>query len=241
MAIRIMRLGIICLTLIICLLSSGCGGNADTDVKDERKETMSIDRDNLLTEEEFFELSNISKEDWEDVDIATFIEDFEITEESIRSLNVELLLNDYRAISEMKDVSPIFDDAELKRTKDFTEDASAIAFYENINTGYKCVYYDLEENCKYSSAEGFLFRDLNQGTKESFSDGDSLLQKLNDYNVFQWKSGSGAEEIQDPQNMVLVIKYDDGSKFKVSATGILSKMLPKEYREVRTLLFGESF
>ena len=49
------------------------------------------------------------------------------------------------------------------------------------------------------------------------------------------------EEITDPQYMVLAVEYEDGTVFRVKASGLLSQVLPDEYDEVREMLLSGEY
>ena len=49
------------------------------------------------------------------------------------------------------------------------------------------------------------------------------------------------EEITDPQHMVLAVLYDDGTVFRVEASGLLSQALPDEYDEVKEMLLSGEY
>ena len=73
---------------------------------------------------------------------------------------------------------------------------------------------------------------------ESYSDGKDLIKKLDEQDVFSWESSSSNEEIMDAQFMTLAIEYEDGTVFRVSASGILSDLLPDSYETVKNILLN---
>ena len=98
-----------------------------------------METEKLLTVDELIRLSGIAEADYSDVDLQQFIEDYAITEENVDSLNIKLLLENYDG-EERGDVSDIFTGTAKERTEDFTAGVTAVAFYENVNTGSECVY-----------------------------------------------------------------------------------------------------
>ena len=73
------------------------------------------------------------------------------------------------------------------------------------------------------------------------ADGQQIIEALDKYGVFGWESGTGEEEITDPQHMVLAVLYDDGTVFRVEASGLLSQALPDEYDEVKEMLLSGEY
>ena len=83
-----------------------------------------------------------------------------------------------------------------------------------------------------------MFSDLGQTEAEPYGDGKMLIDKMDRLGVFSWESSSDPEFLEDAQSMELAVKYEDGTVFHVSSTGILSQLLPDTYTEIRTLLLG---
>ena len=67
------------------------------------------------------------------------------------------------------------------------------------------------------------------------------MEALDKYGVFSWESGTSEEGITDPQYMVLAVEYEDGTVFRVNASGLLSQVLPDEYDEVREMLLSGEY
>ena len=221
---------IIALSLLAAVCSTGAKEKSGNLKKVERMETEKI-----LTVDELIRLSGITEADYRDVDLQQFIEDYAITEENVESLNIKLLLENYDG---EEDVSDIFAGTAQERKDDFTTGVAAIAFYENVNTGTECVYYDLAAKERYRAADCFLFSDLDQTEAEPYGDGEMLIDKMDSLGVFSWENSSDPEYMEDAQSMELAVKYEDGTVFHVSSTGILSQLLPDTYTEIRTLLLG---
>ena len=112
---------------------------------------------------------------------------------------------------------------------------------ENKNTSTECVYYDLLDSKRYRTSDAYLFDDLHQVQGGYYADGQQIVEALDKYGVFDWESGTGEEEITDPQHMVLAVLYDDGTVFRVEASGLLSQALPDEYDEVRDMLLSGEY
>ena len=156
------------------------------------------------------------------------------------TLNIPLLLEEYEPDRKdgLIDVSYLIEYDIEKRTSDFTENVYAIAFMENKNTSTECVYYDLPDRKRYQTSNAYLFDDLYQTEPEYYADGQQMVEALDKYGVFSWESGTDEEEITDPQYMVLAVEYEDGTVFRVKASGLLSQVLPDEYDEVREMLLS---
>lgn len=207
-------------------------------VTKDKEEMLSEQR--LITLEELIRAAGLTKEQYRGADLEQFIEDFAITEEDVDTLNIPLLLEEYEPDRKdgLIDVSYLIEDDIEKRTSDFTENVYAIAFMENKNTSTECVYYDLPDRKRYQTSNAYLFDDLYQTEPEYYADGQQMVEALDKYGVFSWESGTDEEEITDPQYMVLAVEYEDGTVFRVKASGLLSQVLPGEYDEVREMLLS---
>ena len=197
----------------------------------------------LITPEELIQASGLTKEQYSEVDLEQLIEDFDIKCEDVNTLNIPLLLEEYEPERKfgIYDVSYLLEDKIEERTSDFTENVYAVAFMENKNTSTECVYYDLLDSKRYRTSDAYLFDDLHQVQGGYYADGQQIVEALDKYGVFDWESGTGEEEITDPQHMVLAVLYDDGTVFRVEASGLLSQALPDEYDEVRDMLLSGEY
>ena len=225
---------VILMIIALSLLAAGCSTGAK-EKSGNLKKVERMETEKILTVDELIRLSGITEADYRDVDLQQFIEDYAITEENVESLNIKLLLENYDG---EEDVSDIFAGTAQERKDDFTTGVAAIAFYENVNTGTECVYYDLAAKERYRAADCFLFSDLDQTEAEPYGDGEMLIDKMDILGVFSWENSSDPEYMEDAQSMELAVKYEDGTVFHVSSTGILSQLLPDTYTEIRTLLLG---
>ena len=225
---------VILMIIALSLLAAGCSTGAK-EKSGNLKKVERMETEKILTVDELIRLSGITEADYRDVDLQQFIEDYAITEENVESLNIKLLLENYDG---EEDVSDIFAGTAQERKDDFTTGVAAIAFYENVNTGTECVYYDLAAKERYRAADCFLFSDLDQTEAEPYGDGEMLIDKMDSLGVFSWENSSDPEYMEDAQSMELSVKYEDGTVFHVSSTGILSQLLPDTYTEIRTLLLG---
>ena len=225
---------VILMIIALSLLAAGCSTGAK-EKSGNLKKVERMETEKILTVDELIRLSGITEADYRDVDLQQFIEDYAITEENVESLNIKLLLENYDG---EEDVSDIFAGTAQERKDDFTTGVAAIAFYENVNTGTECVYYDLAAKERYRAADCFLFSDLDQTEAEPYGDGEMLIDKMDSLGVFSWENSSDPEYMEDAQSMELAVKYDDGTVFHVSSTGILSQLLPDTYTEIISLLLG---
>ncbi len=210
-------------------------------VTKDKKETYL--EQSLITPEELIQASGLTKEQYSEVDLEQFIEDFDIKHEDVNTLNIPLLLEEYEPERKfgIYDVSYLLEDKIEERTSDFTENVYAVAFMENKNTSTECVYYDLLDSKRYRMSDGYLFDDLHQVQGGYYADGQQIVEAIEKYDVFDWESGTVEEEITDPQNMVLAVLYDDGTVFRVEASGLLSQVLPNEYDEVKEMLLSGEY
>ena len=158
---------VILMIIALSLLAAGCSTGAK-EKSGNLKKVERMETEKILTVDELIRLSGITEADYRDVDLQQFIEDYAITEENVESLNIKLLLENYDG---EEDVSDIFAGTAQERKDDFTTGVAAIAFYENVNTGTECVYYDLAAKERYRAADCFLFSDLDQTEAEPYGDG----------------------------------------------------------------------
>ena len=87
----------------------------------------------------------------------------------------------------------------------------------------------------------FPVSDLAQAEAELYTAGEMLIDKMDELGVFSWESSSSSEVMDDAQNMELALKYEDGTTFHISATGILSEVMPDKNAEIRNLLLGGNY
>ncbi len=231
--------------LLLALLAAGCADrqiakseNEETEqiTESENKETEQMEDRELLTEEQLIRLAGIEEGQYGETLLEQFIADYEITEKNVGTLNIPLLLEEYAAADGGRDVSDLLSASVKERTSDYTEEVTAIAFYENIGTGSECVYYDLTDGCRYRTTDLYLFEDLNQAEAEPDEKGERLAERLEELGVFSWEDVSDTEGLADPQSMVLAVAYEDGTVFRIRAEGVLSQVLPETYAQVRALL-----
>ncbi|MCC8029213.1 MAG: hypothetical protein LIO75_05390 [Lachnospiraceae bacterium] len=195
-----------------------------------------MEKTELLTAAQLIRRTEIEEGQYSTAVLEQFIEDYEITEDNVGTLNISLLLEEYADICGIKDVSGLLNASAETRASDYTEDVAAIAFYENVGTGSECVYYDVAEGCRYRATDLYLFSDLNQTEAEENTGGAQLAVRLEELGVFSWENVSDTEGLADPQRMVLAVAYGDGTVFRITAEGILSEVLPENYAQVREVL-----
>lgn len=223
--------------LLLAVLAAGC---ADRQIaKSENEATEKMENRELLTAAELIRLAEIEEGQYSEAVLEQFIGDYAITEEIVGTLNIPLLLEEYAAADGGKDVSGLLTASAEARASDYTEAVTAIAFYENIGTGSECVYYDLADECRYRATDLYLFEDLNQVEAELYEKGEWLAGRLEELGVYAWENVSDIGGMADPQSMVLAVAYEDGTVFRIRAEGVLSRVLPETYAEVRALLLDD--
>ena len=205
----------------------------------EGKEETFLER-RLLSPEEMIQKAGLTEEQVRGIDLEEFIQDFDITEKDVDTLNIPLLLEEYEPEYKGRslDVSDLLEDDIENRSSDFTENVIAIAFMENKNTSTECVYYDLLGEKRYQASDVDLFENLYQTQGGYYTNGQKIVQALDECGVFSWESKTEKENLADPQSMGLGVEYDDGTLFRVKASGLLSQVLPEEYAKVRDLLLS---
>lgn len=223
--------------LLLAVFAAGCAESQS--VKSENEEAVQMENRELLTGEQLIRLAGIEEGQYSEALLEQFIGDYEITEENVGTLNIPLLLEEYAAADGGRDVSNLLSASEEPRISDYTEAVTAIAFYENTGTGSECVYYDLTDGCRYRTTDLYLFEDLNQAEAEPDEKGAELAARLDELGVFSWEDVSDAEGLADPQCMVLAVAYEDGTVFRIRAEGVLSRVLPETYAQVRALLLDD--
>lgn len=234
------KLMMIAVAFIMSLSLCGCNnanGSAANEIKNEENNEMQAS--NLVTVDELLEKCKIPTGEYPTEEIQAFISECELTPELIDKLNIKLLLDDFCKQKHARNVENVFNSNNPVRKDNYTEDIEAIAFYVNRNTGIKCVYYDVKEGKMYLLKEGYLFDDLNKVQAESIGDCRELIKKIDNMGVFEWKSASDTEDVVDPQSMGFAVVYEDGTFFNVSASGVVSRMMPDNYSFVEDLLLRE--
>ena len=189
----------------------------------------------LITVERFLEKAGINEGEYLNIDFERFIKDFEISEDNMDQLNIERLLEYYQP--NVLDVSSIFDSYRAIRGDEYDNGIKAIALMENQGTGSLCVYVDLCEKIRYSAKDLYLFRDLTRVEGTEISDEQHIIKKLMEYEVINWCSKEGNQDIADGLNVCFIILYDDDSVFRVDVSD-MEDTLPN-YQEVKKLLLGE--
>lgn len=228
---------ILALAAALLIVLSGCA--AKEEIKTDNEETSTAMSEIKLTPEQLISAAGLKEEDYAGKNLAAFIDEFEISAETVKHYNIPLLLSYYEPEQDGNRVSGIFDKKDSLRKDNFTADVAAVAFYENVSAGFRSVYYDFKNGKKYSSDREYIFDDLSRYDSADFDDADKkLLSGLEKNGVFGWTSKTSAEGISDPQTMKLVVEYSDGSVFTVYASGILSKLLPGSYGAVKALLLS---
>lgn len=202
------------------------------------REEQAVEQDNMLSVEQLVYESGIDQNKYSYVDLERFITEYEITSENIKMLNVPLLLESYEETVEKINVSDIFRTSLPVRKSDYTENVIAIAYYENRGTSTECVYYDLENQYRYRGSDVYIFSDLSQVSPEIYEDGKLLICQLEELGVFDWENTKCASETEDALRGVLVIKYADGTVFRMDAEGTMYKEQMMKYRKVKEVLLN---
>ena len=228
--------------------AESCEGNASSSAKSEYGETVLRELKahyTVITDEEQYEIAFIyCPLDSEEPDKVGLTAAEITTEETFGnegfhwSLEAKpgLYVTDGGA-----DLEALIEGDVAERTAAYTENVHAIAFLENRVTDTECVYYDLADGKRYRTSNEYLFSDLSQAEPEDYEDGQQIVEALDKYGVFSWESGTSEEGITDPQYMVLAVEYEDGTVFRVKASGLLSQVLPDEYDEVREMLLSGEY
>lgn len=222
--------------LIMMIFMTGCAKSNNIEADGQEEEVVKYEQ--LLSVDQLITLSGIDQNKYANMDLEQFIEDYEITMENVKTLNISLLLQDYDENTEQIDVSDIFNASFPARKANYTDDIVAIAYYENKGTSSECVYYDLLNNCRYRTTDSYLFSNLNQLEAEVYTEGRQLILQLDELGIFTWTDISDKDDLEDAQTMVIAIKYSDNTVFKISAEGILVQVLPKSYVKVKELLLN---
>ena len=211
----------------------GCSYN-----KSKIREEQAVEQDNILSVEQLVYETGIDQNKYSYVDLERFINEYEITSENIKMLNVPLLLESYEETVEKINVSDIFRTSLPVRKSDYTEDVIAIAYYENRETSTECVYYDLENQYRYRGSDVYIFSDLSQVSSEIYKNDKQLICQLEELGVFDWKNTKCENETEEALSGVLVIKYSDGTIFRMDAEGIMYKEQMMKYRKVKEVLLN---
>lgn len=218
---------------IMMIFMVGCSYN-----KSKIREEQAVEQDNILSVEQLVYETGIDQNKYSYVDLERFINEYEITSENIKMLNVPLLLESYEETVEKINVSDIFRTSLPVRKSDYTEDVIAIAYYENRGTSTECVYYDLENQYRYRGSDVYIFSDLSQVSSEIYKNDKQLICQLEELGVFDWENTKCENETEEALSGVLVIKYSDGTIFRMDAEGIMYKEQMMKYRKVKEVLLN---
>lgn len=217
------------LIMMICMV--GCSYN-----KIKIREERSVEHDKRLSVEELISLTGINQNKYSYLDLERFINEYEITSENVKMLNIPLLLEGYEETVKKINVSGIFRTSLPVRKSDYTDDVIAIAYYENRGTSTECVYYDLKNHCRYRGSDVYIFSDLNQVSQEIYENDKQLIDQLEELGVFDWENTACQNEIEDASSSVLVIKYADGTIFRMDAEGLMNKEQLVKIRNIKKVL-----
>ncbi len=233
---------IIIMNILLILSLTSCKNDnsySENVTYSEEITEMETEGMNLISEEEFYKKTGISKNDYPDVDINQFIAHYSITEDNIGDLRIEKLLEKYRNKVDVKSFDYLFDSNYQKRNDNYTNDIVRIAAVYNISTTIKSVLYDIETQKKYYSNNGYIFHDVNQVEAVSLDEKEysDLISLLESVNAFDWKNNSVNSNSTAGQLFELVVEYSDGTYYKVKFSGILSKAAPSEYETLVDKLF----
>ncbi|MCR4645645.1 MAG: hypothetical protein K5695_09595 [Oscillospiraceae bacterium] len=194
----------------------------------------------LITQEELIRRCGLTKKECKGKDLDAFIRYFQFTEENVDMYNIQALLEDF---SEPRDVQDVFTADAPKREDHFTTDVVYVAYRENQGTLNHSVYLDVAQQQKWAYENHDIFYDLNEypAVKVSEKSISDFLTSFEQMGVFTMEDQQdpSASEISDPMFFVLVIGYADGTCFRVSRSGLPSKICPDYYDEMRKLLFAK--
>lgn len=228
--------------------AESCEGNASSSAKSEYGETVLRELKahyTVITDEEQYEIAFIyCPLDSEEPDKVGLTAAEITTEETFGKEGFHWSLEAKPGIYVTDggaDLEALIEGDVAERTAAYTENVHAIAFLENRVTDTECVYYDLADGKRYRTSNEYLFSDLSQAEPEDYEDGQQIVEALDKYGIFSWESGTSEEGITDPQYMVLAVEYEDGTVFRVKASGLLSQVLPDEYDEVREMLLSGEY
>lgn len=238
---------ILLVSALLIMFFAGCNsvsGNEPAHIISTVNQTMeeqTMEERSLLTPEELIKMANLPQNMYERDFLERFINHYFITQKNFDAAKVERLLPFFEEIEQQIDVQSIFRENTSEAVSADPSAITVIAFYENINTGIDSVYYDFQALECYRGPNIDVFRDLTQVKPRSmeFTEATALREKLIDFGVLDWVDTESHEEIDDPQAMCLAIRFQDGSLFRVSASGLLYEDGPAHYSEVRDLLLGD--
>ncbi len=218
---------------------TSCGNMAVQESKTSTKQT-SIERNDdmvLLNKDELIKLCGLSNDEYEDKDLDAFIHYYKFTEDNVKLFNIHNLLANFE---ERRNVESIFNEVYEKQINDFTQNVDCIAFVENKNTTVNSIYIDVKNNRRWAYKGDYIFYDLNKYNYEDISneDIDTLLSNIYDLGVFTLSDMvNSSKDTSDPMSFTFVVKYMDGSCFRVRRTGIPSDICPEYYSQWHNLMF----
>lgn len=209
---------------------------ADSDVKAEQKDDEEVEMSKNITVNELKNKAGLSNDEYTDEELEDFILGYDITSENIDSLNIKILLDEYFSNTDESD--SIFSGISKNRRSDnFTDGITAIAFYENKGTSSECVYYDFDSNMKYHTTDAYKFSDMTNGEAIKIQDADALIADLYENGLWQLKDKSDDYSDGGEGSMELAVFYDDGSCFSAAIDNI-AKNAPDNYETLKEILFS---
>ena len=197
----------------------------------------------LISREKLMETAGITAGEYSDDVIDQFINEFKLTEESVKTLNTSLLIKAYAEKckrKQKKDYSYLF-----QAVKDVKKDAACtgirtVGAYFNYETNISSVLYDLKERKKYFLKQGFIFNDVRESDQVEYNqkDVEQLLEIIQTYRVYEWESGTmGDNKDYGGQTFSISIEYEDGTLIPVSVEGHADDV-HEGYAELVNALFG---
>ena len=195
----------------------------------------------LLTPNQLATMANLSLDQYDTEYLQRFINYYDLAEDNVNSLNIELLLSDFDALDQAINVQSIFTDPISEPLGQKPENITNVALYINTNTSIESVYYDFPKSVYYKAQDMDLFFDLTQASPKTVSAQElaTIQDCIVELGVLDWKDKKTNEDNPDQQSMCIAIRFSDGSLFRVSASGILSECELTNFEEVYALLLGQ--
>ena len=222
----------ICVALILAaLLLTGCAGGAQPDNPSQKGETDPME----LTLEYVLNNSDLTAADFEGVDFADFVAQYELTQESLEEYDIAAVLAMYKrglAEPEAVDYTVIFDKAEGTLKEEDLSRVTTVVWEQREGNGNITMVIDGETGVVYYGYGDFL-ESCTEDVKTGEVTGEDLAfvrQALSDSGITGWnESYIGTNEgTTETASWDLGIRLEDGRCFHYNGRGVLDSGTPQQ-------------
>lgn len=174
-----------------------------------------------------------------------FIQDYQITADYLKSVDVTALYYNYVACREIEknDFMYLLETPNNLHTSSSEGDTvTKVLWFWNPNSRIVVFLYDLENRVLYYGDYNIL-HDISGAESRTLSDADceKVMKTLEENNVYDWEAyyPSSVDNSTGWLFWNLTIEYNDGSVFQSSGSGSKADNLPATYSQLRAALQEE--